>query len=306
MLVIKGNNINEIQMNLYEELLNNGSEITVRSFKTKELHPVFIELTNPLNRCTTIKHRNWNLPFAIGELIWHITGSNDLKQIEYYSKNWKEFSEDHRIIRESCYGYKIFNSVDNLWDSLVKELKNEPNSRRAVINLYDAKNTLGNELVDVACTTSFQFLVRDNQLDMITTMRSNDVIWGLPNDIFIFTMLQEMLSIELNIELGKYYHSVGSLHMYERHFDIINRILRDSHYNNFTMSKMDIVVDRTLLANAEESIRELSTFDNVKINESPYWNDLIDILKIKKIKMGNNNKTAALLANKSTYFDFLE
>ena len=51
--------------------------------------------------------------------------------------------------------------------------------------------------MDLPCTRTIQFLLRSGHVDAVVYMRSNDAIWGLPYDIFLFTMLQEMLAVEL-------------------------------------------------------------------------------------------------------------
>jgi thymidylate synthase len=67
-------------------------------------------------------------------------------------------------------------------------------------------------------------------------MRSNDAYVGLPYDIFLFTSLQELMASELDIEIGTYYHSVNSLHIYHRDihqifqsFGQANEAVRSSH-----------------------------------------------------------------------------
>jgi len=47
-------------------------------------------------------------------------------------------------------------------------------------------------------------LIRNKQLHMLTNMRSNDAFWGLPHNIFSFTMIQEILARTLSVELGTY------------------------------------------------------------------------------------------------------
>ena len=64
-------------------------------------------------------------------------------------------------------------------------------------------------------------------------MRSNDIIFGLCNDVFTFCMFQQLMLNELNIrgaevDLGSYYHHAGSLHLYERHFSMAEKIIVES------------------------------------------------------------------------------
>ena len=51
---------------------------------------------------------------------------------------------------------------------------------------------------------------------MTTYMRSNDIWMGFPYDVFQFTAMQILLSMQLGVELGTYTHISGSLHLYER------------------------------------------------------------------------------------------
>jgi thymidylate synthase len=80
-------------------------------------------------------------------------------------------------------------------------------------------------LKDVACAITLQFLIRDDAVHAVVYMRSNDVILGLPYDVFLFTMLQEIISTQLGLKLGQYHHFCGSLHLYDRHIDLAERIL---------------------------------------------------------------------------------
>jgi thymidylate synthase len=78
---------------------------------------------------------------------------------------------------------------------------------------------------DVACVSTLQFLIRGKRLNAIAVMRSNDVIWGLPYDIFVLTMFQEMAAQEFGLELGWYHHHAASLHIYDRHLGLARTIL---------------------------------------------------------------------------------
>ncbi|MBP1631395.1 MAG: thymidylate synthase [Bacteroidetes bacterium] len=300
MYQIQGNNINEIQTEIYRILSKKGSLITVRNQKTLELYPLMIRLTNINNRCTTIKNRNWNLVFAIGEFAWHMAGSECLDFINYYSSNWRKISDDGLLISESCYGSKLFHQSSN-WTSLINELRLDRYSRRAVINLYDSES-LGLKKLDVACTVSLQFLIRNNKLDLITTMRSNDLVWGLPNDIFFFTMLQEILALELGIDKGDYYHQVASLHIYEKHFNLMEAINSDPVFFEFEMPEMSDIVTLKEFVEKESIIRNTSNID-ISL-DSIYWNNLLSILKLKAIEYSDLIFNQILLS--SPYKDVLK
>ena len=64
-------------------------------------------------------------------------------------------------------------------------------------------------------------------------MRSNDIIFGMCNDIFNFALFQQLMLNELreiypDLELGSYYHQAGSLHLYDMHYNMRDNILMDA------------------------------------------------------------------------------
>ena len=63
-------------------------------------------------------------------------------------------------------------------------------------------------------------------------MRSNDAVFGFCNDVWTFCMFQQLMLNDLNalganVELGSYYHSAGSYHVYERHWNMMDLILNN-------------------------------------------------------------------------------
>lgn len=84
------------------------------------------------------------------------------------------------------------------------------------MQIYDAeRDTLGHR--DVPCTLSYRFFLREGQLHMHTTMRSQDLWLGFPYDIFTPTLIQELLAGWLGVSVGEYHHHVDSLHLYDEH-----------------------------------------------------------------------------------------
>lgn len=279
MIAFKANNINELQLKLLTELKNDSQLVKSRGMEVKEIYPVLLELTNVRNRMTSLVKRKWNLIFALGEFSWHLSKSNELDFINYYSKNWDIASNDGVTIPNSCYGKKIFGS--DTWNNLIFELQEDNDTRRSVINLY-SDSFLGLKTNDVSCTLNLQFLIRNGKLDLIASMRSNDIIWGLPNDIFFFTMIQELLANELNIETGKYFHHVNSLHIYKRHYQLMDEIIENPQYTDFEMPEMTSIKEVSKFIELEKNYRIEENTD-LRL-ESNYWNELLDILKLR----GNN------------------
>ena len=103
---------------------------------------------------------------------------------------------------------------------------------------------LDNGLIVHNCTLTLHWFIRENRLCLIVNMRSNDVILGFTNDVFQFTMLQEALMVNLkdtypDIELGCYFHNAGSMHIYDRHFEMADKIIANDKAFDLEMIPMD-------------------------------------------------------------------
>lgn len=197
-----------------------------RGMSVKEVLGAHLELRDPRARLSLSPTRAANYSFAAGEFLWYLRGAEDLKSITYYNPRMAEFSDDGETLN-SAYGQRMFGGGQ--WGRVVAELKRDPDSRRAVMTIFtlaDLIKAVGPGTKDVPCTLSLQFFIRDGLLHLHVTMRSNDAVWGLCNDLFSFTLLQETMMLDLRdagmkaLGLGSYTHSAGSLHLYERHFEL--------------------------------------------------------------------------------------
>lgn len=173
-------------------------------------------LTDPTKNTMCNCKRKMPMRYAIGELIWYNSCNSSWKAIEPFSSFWKNISDDGVTVN-SNYGYCIHNKFGfDQWEQTKKLLLTDPNTRQAVIHIKEPRNLIDNPTKDLNCTIALQFILRDNKLDLIVTMRSNDIWLGLPYDLFNFTCMQIQMAMEIGAEIGTYYHNVGSLHMYTR------------------------------------------------------------------------------------------
>lgn len=170
-------------------------------------------ITDPRQGFVKSKERNLSIKYAVGELLWYLSGSNKLEDISPYSSAWKFLSDDGNTVN-SAYGYRIFNKFGfNQWEHVAKLLQKDPLSRQAVIHIKEPSNA---PTKDLPCTICIQYLIRDNKLHSTVYMRSNDIWLGFPYDVFNFTSLQVLMAMKLGVPVGEYTHIAGSLHLYER------------------------------------------------------------------------------------------
>ena len=110
---------------------------------------------------------------------------------------------------------------------VIEELRKDPYSRRAIIDVRKNNVDMGNE--HPACLQNMGFMIRDNKLDLVVTMRSNDAPEATFMNAFAFIVgiqkyIVDQLNIDenLNIEVGSYTHIAYSFHCYEKDFKKLN------------------------------------------------------------------------------------
>ena len=199
-----------------------GNTIVSREKKCKEITFALIEIFDPTDLHIQIQARKFKFLYAISEFMWYLSCDRQTKNIGKLAKIWTEISDEKGEV-VSNYG----NIVREQWDRTVNELVSDRNSRRATLTINTPSNKKENKL-DCPCTMSVQFLIRNGKLDVFVNMRSNDLIFGFCNDVFCWCLFQQMMLNELNakgvgVELGSYIHFAGSLHVYERHFELLKK-----------------------------------------------------------------------------------
>lgn len=241
---------------------------------------------------------------CLGEALWYLAGSNSLDYISYYIDKYREDSDDGNTIYAS-YGSRLINKDGhNQLENVINTLRNKPSSRQAVIQLFDAAD-IASPHKHVPCTCTLQFFVRNNCLDLVTFMRSNDAYKGLPHDLFAFTLIQELIASTILIEVGKYTHIVGSLHLYDKDNDNVKLYLGEGFqslkFGEMPRMPSDPGPSVAKVLENERVIRStpLQELDANSLDTSelaPYWKDLTLVLfAYKCIKSGAFDKLEALI-----------
>ena len=203
--------IDDLMRVALEEILCRGDRIKSTRGPNREITGILLELTEPRARLSRTETKG-KLYSCLGELCWYLAKSDQLDFVEYYIPLYKQSSVGGLVV--GAYGPRFFRwkSVDQI-SNIINLLKRKPQSRQAVVQLF-SRYDIAEGQSEVPCTCSFQFLLRDNALDLLVNMRSNDMTRGFTHDVFCFTMLQEIVAKCLDVGLGRYKHFVGSLHLY--------------------------------------------------------------------------------------------
>jgi thymidylate synthase len=274
--------LDDLLRRVLNKLLLSKNRIDATRGQAREETGVLLQVTNPRARLSRTEKKG-KLFSSLGELLWYLAGSNALRFIVYYVPAYKDETEDGRTIYGG-YGPRLFGmDGNNQVDNVVTLLKEKSGSRRAVIQLFDASD-LAKRHKEIPCTCTLQFMIRQDRLHMITSMRSNDAFLGLPHDVFAFTMLQEIMARTLDVDLGTYKHSVGSLHLYDRHRDDARQYLKEGWQpTKLVMPPMPVgdpwrAVRK--LIRAERAIRNGKHVDVSELGLDPYWEDIVRLLQI--------------------------
>lgn len=208
------------------------------------------------------------LKAVIHELLWFIKGDTNIKYLvdngvriwnewpyelftkskEYNGETLEEFVEmvknDENFAKKHgelgpVYGkqWRNFNGVDQL-EYVLTELKNNPNSRRMLVNSWNAS-----EIKDMAlppCHMLMQFYVADNKLSLQLYQRSADIFLGVPFNIASYSILLMMVAQVTGYEVGEFVHTLGDAHIYSNHYEQINLQLSREPYK---LPKMEINKD---------------------------------------------------------------
>ncbi len=283
-MFISASTFDDLLRKVFERLLASKTATTSnKKGATVELTGVLLRLTRPRFRLSRTETRATFFS-ALGELLWYLSGKNDLKFITYYTPKYAKYSDG-----KGGYGPRLFSMRKriNQIDNVLRLLKSRQESRQAVIQLFDADDLVQKTSEDIPCTCTLQFLVRRHglqwRLHMMTHMRSNDAYMGLPHDLFAFTMLQEIFARSLNVELGSYFHSVGSLHLYERNRDDAKAYLGEGHQTTDallasmpTMPIGDPWPSIEKIRHIERAIRTGKQIPSYHLD--PYWGDIANAL----------------------------
>jgi len=291
------NSLDDLMHVVFSKLLKGQGKHRVKDASkgpNTEVFGALFELKNPRARLSRSQSRSKAFS-ALGEFLWYVSGSNKIAFIEHYLPGYSKFSNDGETAN-GAYGPRLF-GMDAVarqlgaseWDRVIRTLRTREGSRNAVIQVF-ANSDATPENEDKPCTCTLQFAIRNNRLVLHVHMRSNDVIKGLPHDVFSFTTLQEIAARELDKELGSYYHSVASLHLYDDKEDDkprsqAERYLAEGLHEHVPMPAMPKgnpwdSLNRVI--EAEAQIRGAKDDGGSIEGLNPYWMDFVWLLRIHR------------------------
>lgn len=230
MHVIQSVNNVDAMLKMYD-LVRRAPVIDQRGMVVKHVRDVAIVFDARTCPLTAFPARKLNLNYAKQEWLWYLRADKMDDSIQEHATAWEKLKQPDGSFF-SNYGQYIFHrdgESPSQFDYVIDTLLKDPGSRRASMVLLDRDHLFADN-VDVVCTYAINFSVEHGYLEMTVMMRSNDVVYGFTNDAFCFWNLYlfvyTILSAKMpNLKPGSYTHFTNSLHVYERHFDMLNEIV---------------------------------------------------------------------------------
>lgn len=222
--MLKVENIRELFLQKY---LNNEFVIDKSGVKTVEI----IGQSFIANEDLIFGERNTD--YVERELAWYKSMSLNVNDIPGETpKIWKQVATPEGLIN-SNYGYLVYSNENySQFNNVISELVRNPDSRRAIMvytrpSIWYEYDKDG--MSDFICTNAVQYMIRDRKLHAVVSMRSNDAVFGFKNDYawqqYILKELLAKINIsEPSVKLGDIIWCAGSLHVYERHFQYIDKL----------------------------------------------------------------------------------
>lgn len=208
---------------IFEKVLNEGVIVEPRGLKVLEIENMRYTL-NPYVRFCNFDVRKLNLRYIKQEFMWYLHGDKYDTSITEHASLWKTLINSDGSIN-SNYGQYLKPQLPNV----IEILKKDKDSRRASIMILNSTHLLS-DTNDFPCTYALNFRIRDNKLNMTVHMRSQDAIFGMGNDAPTFSFVQELVLMSLKdkypeLKMGTYTHFADSFHVYERHFEMLKKLL---------------------------------------------------------------------------------
>lgn len=169
---------------------------------------------------------------AIDEILWiWQKKSNNVHDLN--SRIWDSWADETGSIGKA-YGYQLgikhqykegmFDQVDRV----LYDLKNNPNSRRIMTNIYNFQDL--HEMNLYPCAYSLTLNVEGDKLNAILNQRSQDTLTANNWNVVQYAVLVHMFAQVSGLKVGELIHVIADAHIYDRHVSIVEEILKNPEY----------------------------------------------------------------------------
>lgn len=127
---------------------------------------------------------------------------------------WKSWAAEDGSINVDYH-----NQMHPQLEILIEDIKQDPTSRRHMIDLWSPENVWDNSLSLPCCWHNLTFSVIKNKLHLKWTQRSVDTMVGLPSDIYLAYKFMQYIANKCGLIIGTCMFSLSNVHIYSEHID---------------------------------------------------------------------------------------
>ena len=164
-----------------------------------------------------------HLKSIIYELLWFLRGETNIKYLNDHGVSiWDEWADSEGNLGP-VYGAQWTHwrtpegEVINQIDSVVAQIKKNPDSRRLIVSAWNVGDIP--KMALPPCHALFQFFVQDGELSCQLYQRSADLFLGVPFNIASYALLTMMIAQVCDLKPGTFVHTFGDLHLYSNHLE---------------------------------------------------------------------------------------
>lgn len=164
-----------------------------------------------------------HLRSIIYELLWFLRGETNIAYLQQNGVSiWDEWADENGDLGP-VYGHQWRSwqaadgsTVDQIsW--LINEIKNNPDSRRLIVNSWNVGEI--DKMALPPCHAIFQFYVANGELSCQLYQRSADVFLGVPFNIASYALLLMMVAQVTQLKPRYFIHTLGDAHLYNNHLE---------------------------------------------------------------------------------------
>jgi len=142
------------------------------------------------------------------------------RELEQYRQEMLDGILDFEI-EHGNWAYTYHSRMAEQLPFILHELKRNPYSRRAVIDIRDWRHDSAEGNENPACLQHIQYFIRDGALHCKLLFRSNDACKATFMNAFALICLQKRMADALGVKMGSYTHRANSFHCYARDFSML-------------------------------------------------------------------------------------
>jgi thymidylate synthase len=164
-----------------------------------------------------------HLKSILYELLWFLRGDTNIKYLNEHGVSiWNEWADPAgnlgRIYGAQWCDWRTADGRSiNQIDSVIQQIKQNPDSRRLMVSAWNAGEI--EQMALPPCHALFQFFVQDGELSCQLYQRSADLFLGVPFNIASYALLTLMVAQVCQLKSGEFVHTFGDLHLYSNHLE---------------------------------------------------------------------------------------